>query len=268
MGRMTEPETRAATKTDWLLIGVLVAVILPLRLWLLHNTEVTARDSIGYIRYALQFETQPWKQVCESNDQHPGYPALIWLMSQPVRAWSGQTTPENMQVSAQLVSFSASMLLILPMYFLGRQFFDRTISFGGALLYQYLPASGQHLSDGISEPAYLLLLTTAILQAVHAVRERSVWRSALCGAFAGGSYIIRPEGLLIIPAFAIVMIALQYRSQWRCSWQRFAGCAGAIAVGVMLTGSVYVMATGRISTKPTANRIVENAVEGIGRAHV
>src|SRR5436309_14933671 len=114
-----------------------------------------------------------------------------------------------MELSAQLVNFVAALVLIVPMYFYGRRFFAAKISFGGTLLYQYLPISAQHLSDGISEPAYLVLLTAALLQGVHAVRERSAWRCALAGLFAGASYVIRPEGLLILPALAIVLVVLQ-----------------------------------------------------------
>ncbi len=88
------------TRTDWLLIAGLFVLVLPLRLWLLHNTEVTARDSIGYIRYALEFERKPWQKVLRENHQHPGYPVLVLLMSQPVRAIDGEATPENMELSA------------------------------------------------------------------------------------------------------------------------------------------------------------------------
>jgi 4-amino-4-deoxy-L-arabinose transferase-like glycosyltransferase len=160
---MQEEPSRSITKADWLLVGALLLLVLPLRLWLLHNTEVTARDSIGFIRYALQFEHDSFQHVLAKNDQHPGYPILVWLMSQPVRWFDGQTTPENMEFSAQLVNFFASLILILPMYFFGRQFFDRSVSFGAALLYQYLPISAQHLSDGISEPVFLVLLVSGAL---------------------------------------------------------------------------------------------------------
>lgn len=255
---MMESEPRSITTTDWLLIGVLVLLVLPLRLWLLHNTEVTARDSIGYIRYALQFERTPWPKVLKDNDQHPGYPALVWLMSVPVRAIDGETTPDNMELSAQLVNLLASLLLILPMYFLGRQFFDRPVSFWGTLLYQYLPVSAQHLSDGISEPMYLVLLVSGLLQGVRAVRERQVWRCGLCGGLAGVAYLIRPEGAVILPAFVGVLIAVQFRSEWRSSWPRFLACVGTALLAAMLIGSIYVSATGRITNKISAIEIIKN----------
>ena len=90
---MAESEPRWITRTDWLLVAALFALILPLRVWLLCNTEVTARDSIGYIRYALQFEhvdadgrPVTYQAVLRNNHQHPGYPLLVLLMSQPFRA--------------------------------------------------------------------------------------------------------------------------------------------------------------------------------------
>ena len=160
-----------------------------------------------------------------------------------------------MELSTQLVNLIASMLLILPMYFLGRQFFDRTVSFGAALLYQYLPISAQHLSDGISEPVYLLLLVSGLLQMVHAVRERSVWRCQLCGLFAGLAYFTRPEGALILPAFGLVLIALQLRETWRCSWRQFGECLTAGVVTAALVGAPYYVATGTFSNKPTVREM-------------
>ena len=105
-------------------------------------------------------------------------------------------TPDNMELSTQLVNFFASLLLMVPMYFLGRQFFDRQISFWGTLLFQYLPISAQLLSDGISEPMYLVLLVSGLLQAVCAIRDRQMGRCALCGLFAGLAFLFGgPERL-------------------------------------------------------------------------
>jgi 4-amino-4-deoxy-L-arabinose transferase-like glycosyltransferase len=244
------------TRTDWLLIGVLFALVLPLRLWLLYNTEVTARDSIGYIRYALQFEQYPWQEVLKKNHQHPGYPVLLWLMSLPVRAIDGATTPQNMEQSAQLVNLLAALVLIVPMYFLGRQFFDRAISFWAVLLYQYLPISAQHLSDGLSEPIFLALVLTGLLQAVHAIAERAIWRCVLCGLLTGLAYLTRPEGALILPAFACALVVMQLLPKWRSSWRLFFACGFTAALSAALVGSIYFIATGLITNKPSARMTI------------
>jgi hypothetical protein len=256
----TTPDERGITRTDWLLIGLLVAVVLPLRVWLICNTEVTARDSIGYIRYALQFEQYGWKETLLKNHQHPGYPVLVMLMSQPVRAIHGATTPENMELSTQLVNLLASLVLIVPMYLLGRRFFDRPVSFLGTLLYQYLPISAQNLSDGISEPIYLVLMTAALLQAVHAVGDRSAWRCCGCGVFTGLAYLTRPEGALVLPAFMGVLLAMQLWPAWRGSWLQFCKCVLAATTSAVLVGSIYFGTTGKFSNKPTVDVITHEVV--------
>src|SRR5947208_3156277 len=82
---------------DWRWLLLLLALVVPVRGWLLINTEVMARDSIGFIRYALLFDQEPWGHVVRSIEQHPGYPFTIWLASLPARAWVGDLTPEIMQ---------------------------------------------------------------------------------------------------------------------------------------------------------------------------
>ncbi len=240
------------TRPDWQLIGLLLALVLPLRVWLICNTEVTARDSIGYIRYALQFEQYPWTEVLQKNHQHPGYPLLVWLTSVPIRAIEGATTPDNMELAAQLVSFVASLVLLVPMYWLGRQFFARPACFLATLLYQYLPVSAQHLSDGISEPVYLVFLVSGLLHLAHAIRDRRPWLCAWCGIFAGLAYLVRPEGSLILPAFGVMLIATQIRSTWRSPWRRFFACGSAAALAAIAVGCTYVIVIGGLTNKPAA----------------
>src|ERR1700729_4011693 len=109
----------------WLLL--LLVLTAALRVWLLCHTEVAARDSIGFIRYALQFESQPWAEVVRTNHQHPGYPLAILAASLPVRQWSTQPDTVRMQFSAQLASSLAGLLLIFPMFYLGKRLFNSRV---------------------------------------------------------------------------------------------------------------------------------------------
>src|SRR4051794_27336408 len=109
------PEPRHWPDARWLVL--LLALTVALRVWLLCHTEVAARDSIGFIRYALQFESQPWDQVVKRNHQHPGYPLTILAVSGPVRQYVAAPDAVRMQLSAQLASNLASVLLIFPMFY-------------------------------------------------------------------------------------------------------------------------------------------------------
>ncbi len=279
---MTEPEQAAPAAmldqwADWKLLGLLVLLVLPLRVWLVCNTEVTARDSIGYIRYALQHEQKDWMAVWHDNYQHPGYPVAIWAVSVPVRAVVGRTDAASMQLAAQLVSFLAALLLLYPMYQLGKAFFDRTVGFGACLIYQYLPVSAHHLSDGISEPLFLLLLMSALLHAVRALHQHSVARWACSGAFVGLAYFVRPEGALLLPAVLMTLALGQAIRGWRTSWTRFLATGLAFTGVALAVGSFYVYATGRVTNKLSAREMmqklfrakdagVENAEVGASRA--
>src|SRR5262249_36218227 len=64
---------------------LLLTIALGLRLWLVWDTEVAARDSIGYIRYAWQLGHRPWLEVVRTTEQPPAYALAVLAVSQPVR---------------------------------------------------------------------------------------------------------------------------------------------------------------------------------------
>ncbi len=250
---MSDHDSRGIARIDWMLLALLLLLVAPLRIWLIHNTEVTARDGIGYIRSALMFDRKSVYDTLKENHQHPGYYSLVWAVSVPIRAWQGET-PDSMVLSAQSVNFIASLVLMFPMYFLGRQFFRRRISFAATLLYQYLPISAHHLSDAISEPVYLVFLVSAILQMVQTMRERSIARSTLCGLFTGLAYLTRPEGALVLLAVAASLCVGQMMPAWRVSWRRFVACGLATACVAIAVGCAYAIVIGGLSRKPTTSQ--------------
>ena len=120
--------------TDAGLVALLLLLAGGVHAWLVTNTTVAARDSIGYIRFALHLESHPWSEVLQKADQHPGYPLVVMLTSWPIRHFLG-TTAQTMALSAQLASAIAGTLLVIPMFFLGRLLFDRKTGFWAALIF-------------------------------------------------------------------------------------------------------------------------------------
>jgi hypothetical protein len=237
----------------WLALALVLTLVL--RVALLLNTEVTAPDSVGFIRYALEFESKPWSEVVRGQHQHPAYPLLVNLASRPVRAIVGDTTPEAMRWSAQLVSLIACLLLVFPTYYLGTLLGHRAFGFAGAVLFQYLPVPAHNLSDGLTEATYLLFVASALWMLVRGVCGGHVWRFAAAGAFVGLAYLTRPEGAeLLLVGLAMICLCQLIRS-WRRSWSEAALALAAFAVAALAVGYPYYKTIGRFSNKPTTDEV-------------
>jgi 4-amino-4-deoxy-L-arabinose transferase-like glycosyltransferase len=246
-------------------ILLLTLLVIGVRVWMLNHTVVAARDSIGYIRYALEFERyhedglglwDTWEKALNKNHQHPGYPLTVLAMSVPVCHVLGGVDAESMRLSAQLASNLAAILLILPTFYIGKLLFDRRVGFWGALLFQILPVTSHLLSDAISEPLFLLFACSALLFAMQALRDQSPRRLLLAGVFGGLSYLTRPEGVLVIVAALLALVAVQSLQARRWPWGRWAGASAALVLPAVAIGSFYVLATGKFTNKPSLSRII------------
>jgi hypothetical protein len=258
----------AERSKDWQALLLLVLVTLTLRFVVLYRTEVPARDSIGYIRYALEFERPDltWSAVLRKNDQHPGYPLAILAVSYPVRHFLGGITPESMRLSAQLASSLAAVLLVIPMFLLGKLLRDRALGFWAALLFQFLPVVSHILTDGISEALFLLWTVWAIYFGCRGVQGAAKKDLALCGLFSGLGYLTRPEGALVLVAAGLVLAGLQLLPAWRQSWKQWLVRAAALTLPACILGSLYVLGTGHFTNKPSVNNILRTRAEAAGPA--
>lgn len=230
----------------WLLLLLLLAAAL--RAVQLANTEVASRDSIGYIRYAWRLEHQPWPEVLRTSEHHPGYPVAVYLASLPVRAAVPDDLPRAMQLSSQLASCLAGVLLVVPMFYLGREVFDARVGFWAALLYQTLPSGGRLLGDGLSEPLFLLLAAAALFATLRAVRTASPGWCAATGALSGLAYLTRTEGLLLGLCAGLALLALQF-SRHRQPWRRALPAGAALAAAALLVAGPFMLHLGAVSAK-------------------
>jgi hypothetical protein len=257
---------------DLVLLALLLMAAVGMRAWLLCHTEVAARDSIGFIRYALTLEKKGWEYALQHNHQHPGYPLSLLAVSWPVRAFVTGTEADVMQLCAQLATALAGVLLVIPMYYIGKHFFHRAAGFWAALVFQCLPVSGHILSDGLSEGLFLLLTAVALLYACRAVEGSSLRPFAWCGVFCGLAYVTRPEGAMLLVATLVVLALMQFIPAWRRSWRQFASCGAALVLPALVVGSPYFLTIGSFTTKPSVRQVIGTEVatraeESISGAH-
>ena len=264
---------------DYLRLAALAAVSVAVHSWLIGHAPVTARDGIGFARYAICLQTprdanppgvDPAKAIATSLDvvavqqQAPGYPVAVALAAKFVRRTQGipdLDAPRHavqFLLAAQLVSAAAAVLLVVPTYLIGRMLFGRSVGFAAALLFQILPVPAHLTSDALSEGVYLLSAATALMFAVRAVRRPGVGGFLVCGLAVGASYLVRLEGLMVAAALGAVAGWLGLTRRW--PRDQTLGRLTALGVGVALIAGPYVLLIGKLSNKPTANDAVPSLI--------
>jgi|SRR5579875_1213052 len=235
---------------------ILAVLAVAARVWQITHTEVTSRDSISYIRIAWQLEHAPWRQVMRLSPQHPGYPLAVLAMSRLVRPFFSKDLPHAWQLSTQLVSALASVLLLVPMFYLGREMFDRHIAFWACLLFQCLPASGKVMGDGLSEALFLLFACTGLWLAALALRQRRGELFAWTGLASGLAYWTRPEGALIAAATGLVLLGMQLSKRWRQPGTKILLHGSVLSLAALAVMTPYMLIIGGLTVKNTPNLLM------------
>lgn len=261
----TDTSPRGWSALDWKLLAVLATIAIAIRGWQLTHTEVAARDSIGFIRMAWHLHEAPvtaWPNEIKNAEQHPLYPLSIVAVSRLLEPFHSGPTADLMRLSAQLASALAAILLVLPVYLLGRELFDRRVGFWSSLLLQLLPVSGTILADGMSESLFLLFASSALLWSVRALRPTGKPIAfALCGVFGGLAYLTRPEGAFIIVATGFMLLVGQAVTAWRRSKHAVVVSGAALALAGLAIAGPFVAITGRLTVKPSGERILKSVTD-------
>jgi hypothetical protein len=246
---------------DFIFLLLLIIATIPLRIWQIDTTEVAARDSIGYIRIAWQLRLRPWNEVVKTADQHPGYPVALLAMSAPVRLFMDAPESLVMQRSAQLTSVLFGLLLIAPMFYLGKELFSRSVGFWAAAFFQVVPAGSRVLADGLSEGAFLFFAVSAMLLASWALRKRSALLFGITGVLSGFAYLIRPEGALVAAVAGLVLIMIQFMKPWRFQRPLLVQSGVCLALGWLVVAGPYMAAIDGFTVKLSSKFIVDPSLK-------
>jgi hypothetical protein len=241
----------------WLLL--LLLLTLASRVWQLTHTEVPSRDSVGYIRIAWRLGHEDWRQVLPSVPQHPGYPFAILALSAPARALFPHDLPLAMQMAAQLASALASLLLVIPIFYLGKELFDGRVGFWAAIFLQALPATGKLMADGLSEPVFLLFATTGLVCACRGLRTGNLGWFVAAGLAGGLAYLTRVEGALVVLATGFVLVAAQLVQSWRRSGLALTRCGLALGLPALVVALPYVLVIGNLTVKPIKEHMIQQS---------
>ncbi|MGH9967687.1 MAG: ArnT family glycosyltransferase [Pyrinomonadaceae bacterium] len=126
----------------------------------------------------------------------PLYPGLIGVFSLAFR---------DLEVAGRLVSLVMGSLLVIPVYFLSLDLYEKKSAFWAALLVAICPDLISISTQLQVEPTYILFFITAIYLGLSALEERP-GRYFPAGLAFGACYLLKPEAI----AYVGLMLVLIY----------------------------------------------------------
>lgn len=197
MTRQTRGSYRTLIRSSYPL-PILIGLAAGVRIYLFAFTYIISRDGVVYLRLGEYFKQGNLAKGL-AHDYHPLYSTLITAFS--------YLLPDS-PLGGQIISIIAGSLLVVPIFYLGRDLFNESIGFVSGLLVAFHPYLARISADVLSDPLYILLFVTATCLGWKALKTKSLLGFFLTGVFTALAYLTRPEGIgvLLVVGFWILII--------------------------------------------------------------
>lgn len=100
----------------------------------------------------------------------------------------------------RIISIILSSLTVIPIYFLAKKYFSKKIALIGTMLFTFEPRIIQNSVLGISEPLFIILVTSSIVCFLHQQKKIIIFSFMLI-SFAS---MVRSEGIILLIPFTIL----------------------------------------------------------------
>jgi 4-amino-4-deoxy-L-arabinose transferase-like glycosyltransferase len=176
-------------KNEKLYFTLLLSVSFFLTIYLFIQTYVIALDgAFQYIPIAKDFASGFFRRAI-SHNQQPLYPLIIAFVSRWV---------SDFELTGKLVSSFFGILIIFPVYFLGKRIFDEKIAFLSTLLLAIHPYIRRFSADVLKESTYLFFLGIAIWFAWRTIQSEKRYPYLFIPLFSALAYLVRPDGVEVL----------------------------------------------------------------------
>jgi hypothetical protein len=169
---------------------ILFVISILLSTYLFFQTYVISIDgAFHYIPVAKLFVSGAYKDAIHYGGIQPLYAFLVALVSRWVA---------DFELAGKLVSSFFGILIIFPVYFLGKQIFDKKIAFVSALLLTIHPYIRRFSADVLKESTYLFSLALGIWFAWKTIESEKKYPYLFIPLFSAIAYLVRPDGVEIL----------------------------------------------------------------------
>jgi Dolichyl-phosphate-mannose-protein mannosyltransferase len=248
----------------------LVVVSLIVHVSIIKNSAMTARDSIGFARDAMNYKQPDSSRLAymKLRPQHPGYPVLVALVSNFVPGFAEDQLHLRLLRSAQVASAVCGVLLVFPVFWIGRAWATSNVGLVAGLFVTVLPVVARDTSDGLSDGPYLLFVCCSLAFGVKGLRvlTTSRWATAvwfaLAGLSAGFAYLTRPEGLVLpLVAFLVLLVCLIRRV---AKPLKLLTHFAILLFGFLVCAGPYMVLIGKLTNKPAMGEQDTTAAPVVG----
>jgi 4-amino-4-deoxy-L-arabinose transferase-like glycosyltransferase len=232
--------------------GVLLALAAALLGWGTRHTEASFADGLRYIRQAERIEAGSWHEGALHATDHPLHPLLIAALHRLL----GGDGPSSWQEAALWLSFSCTVLLVIPTYLLAVELFGVRAAWLACLLVIINPLSNYIVVNVLSESTFLLPWTFGLWASVRFLRAGRIGWLVLAIGFGAAAYLTRPEGLLLSLALLATLIASAIFRATRLDSRRWWRLIACVVSCVLVLAGPFVALRGGLGTKPGIARVL------------
>ncbi len=205
---------RLKRAVPWVVLGVLVVLRLLAATWIAsYPDRALFPDSAGYLNLAAQIgEGGPYQsEVFPGMDfaRPPAFPLFLAVLG-----WLGMAEP--WMVTLVQLAMGVVVCLIIGLT-VGRHWSPRA-GWVGSLLYGALPNAVLWAMAILSDTLFTFLIALAAMAVLYFCEtSRNRW-VLVAGILVGLSALARPIGVALIPLWAVLLLALEWKR--RVSWRR------------------------------------------------
>jgi 4-amino-4-deoxy-L-arabinose transferase-like glycosyltransferase len=187
------------TENEKIGLAILLLISLLLSIYLFFQTYVISLDgAFQYIPIAKDFASGLFRKAL-SHNQQPLYPLIVAFVSRWV---------PDFELAGKLVSSFFGILIIFPVYFLGKRIFDEKVAFLSSLLLAIHPYIRRFSADVLKESTYLFFLATALWFAWKTIESEKRYPYLFIPLFSALAYLVRPDGfeVLLVVFFYVIFV--------------------------------------------------------------
>jgi hypothetical protein len=186
-------------------LGLLLLLAVILSTYLYFHTYVISIDgAFQYIPMAKGFESGSVKDAIRFGGQQPLYSFLMAF----VAGWVS-----DFELAGRLVSSLFGILIVFPVYFIGRRLFDQKIALLSVFFLVIHPYLRRFSADVLKESTYLFFLAAAFWYALRTFRKEELSSYLLIPVFSAIPYLVRPDGVeVFLVIFFYVLFLKEFSS--------------------------------------------------------